>query len=104
MSKSKIQSLEFINKTNAAMNNLIVLLKDFFKGDNFSNTVKYIFNRTFRINDSQNFILNSNLFKQNIKSNIEQQGGKKRRFNNTKKYLKNITKTKSTKNKTKSKK
>ena len=70
MSKSKIQSLEFINKTNTLMNNSIVLLKDFFKGDNFSNTVKYIFNRTFRINDSQNFILNSNLFKQNIKSNI----------------------------------
>ena len=80
--------LTFLNKTNSWLNNAVDLTKELFKDDNFSNTVKYVFNKTFRINDSENIILNSNLFKQDIK--INQQGGKKRRFNNTKKYLKSF--------------
>ena len=93
-----------LHKTDLLLNDVIHLTRDLFKGDNFKNNVKYLFNKTFRINDSQNIILNSNLFKQDIK--INQQGGKKRRFNNTKKYVKSkyINKSKPTKNKTKNKK
>ena len=96
MSDSKKDSLTFINKTNTLINNLLILGKEFLTGDNFKNTVKYIFNKTFRINDNQNFILNSNLFK----SNNQQQGGNKTTPKNKTKSSKN--KTKSSKNKSKS--
>ena len=96
MSNSKKDSSPFINKTNILINNLLILGKEFLTGDNFKNTIKYIFNKTFRINDNQNFILNSNLFK----SNNQQQGGNKKTLKNKTKYSKN--KTKYSKNKTKS--
>ena len=81
-----------LHKTDLLLNDVIHLTRDLFKGDNFKNNVKYLFNKTFRINDSQNILLNNKFLNPTLKNEVKnepknQQKLSKKKFKNTKKNI-----------------
>lgn len=90
-----------LHKTDLLLNDVIHLTRDLFKGDNFKNNVKYLFNKTFRINDSQNILLNNNFLNPKLKNEVKnKQKLNIKKFKNTKKNILNKkNKTKINKNK-----
>lgn len=79
-----------LHKTDLLLNDVIDLTRDLFKGDNFKNNVKYLFNKTFRINDSQNILLNNKFLNPKVKNEEKnEQKLSKKKFKNTKKNILN---------------
>lgn len=90
-----------LHKTDLLLNDVIHLTRNLFKGDNFKNNVKYLFNKTFRINDSQNILLNNKFLNPTLKNEVKnKQKLNIKKFKNTKKNILNKkNKTKINKNK-----
>tara|TARA_Y100000389_G_scaffold79950_1_gene76686 strand:- start:148 stop:453 length:306 start_codon:yes stop_codon:yes gene_type:complete len=100
MSNQK-EILSVLNKTDLLLNDVIHLTRNLFKGDNFKNNVKNLFNKTFRINDSQNILLNNKFLNPKLKNKINNKENiSKKKIKNTKKhFFNNKNKTKINKKK-----